>query len=119
MSIVYVVGLGPGAGEQMTAQARQALEQCPVIAGYTVYIDLIRGEFPEKQFLMTPMRKEAERCKMALEPVSYTHLTGGRWEKSRRDHRVVSRAFIRAVITGSGITESESPNRSARRIEII
>lgn len=67
MSIVYVVGLGPGAGEQMTAQARQALEQCPVIAGYTVYIDLIRGEFPEKQFLMTPMRKEAERCKMALE----------------------------------------------------
>ena len=67
MSIVYVVGLGPGAGEQMTAQARQALEQCPVIAGYTVYIDLIREEFPEKQFLMTPMRKEAERCKMALE----------------------------------------------------
>ena len=67
MSIVYVVGLGPGAGEQMTAQARQALEQCSVIAGYTVYIDLIREEFPEKQFLMTPMRKEAERCKMALE----------------------------------------------------
>lgn len=67
MSIVYVVGLGPGAGAQMTAQARQALEQCPVIAGYTVYIDLIREEFPEKQFLMTPMRKEAERCKMALE----------------------------------------------------
>ena len=45
MSIVYVVGLGPGAGEQMTAQARQALEQCSVIAGYTVYIDLIREEF--------------------------------------------------------------------------
>ena len=67
MSIVYVVGLGPGAGAQMTAQARQALEQCSVIAGYTVYIDLIREEFPEKQFLMTPMRKEAERCKMALE----------------------------------------------------
>lgn len=67
MSIVYVVGLGPGAGMQMTAQARQVLEQCPVIAGYTVYIDLIREEFPQKQFLMTPMRKEAERCKMALE----------------------------------------------------
>ena len=67
MSIVYVVGLGPGAGIQMTEQARKALEHCTVIAGYTVYIDLIREEFPQKQFLTTPMRKEAERCKMALE----------------------------------------------------
>ncbi len=67
MSTVYVVGLGPGAGMQMTEQARRVLEECPVIAGYTVYIDLIREEFPGKQFLMTPMRKETERCKMALE----------------------------------------------------
>lgn len=67
MSTVYVVGLGPGAGIQMTEQARRVLEECPVIAGYTVYIDLIREEFPGKQFLMTPMRKETERCKMALE----------------------------------------------------
>lgn len=67
MSTVYVVGLGPGAGMQMTEQARRVLEECPVIAGYTVYIDLIREEFPGKQFLMTPMRKETERCKMTLE----------------------------------------------------
>ena len=67
MSTVYVVGLGPGAGIQMTEQARRVLEECPVSAGYTVYIDLIREEFPGKQFLMTPMRKETERCKMALE----------------------------------------------------
>ncbi len=67
MSTVYVVGLGPGAGRQMTEEAYRVLEACSVIAGYTVYIDLIRKEFPEKQFLTTPMRKETERCKMALE----------------------------------------------------
>lgn len=67
MNKVYVTGLGPGAGGQMTAQARQALEQCAVIVGYTVYIELIREEYPEKQYLMTPMRQETERCRMAFE----------------------------------------------------
>lgn len=67
MSRVYVVGLGPGAGKQMTAQAQQVLECCPVIVGYPVYIELIRNDFPEKQYLTTPMRQEAERCRMALE----------------------------------------------------
>ena len=38
MSTVYVVGLGPGAGEQMTVRAEKILEACPVILGYTVYI---------------------------------------------------------------------------------
>ena len=51
MSTVYVVGLGPGAGEQMTVRAEKILEACPVILGYTVYIDLVRAvpgkEVPE------------------------------------------------------------------------
>lgn len=67
MSRVYAVGLGPGAGEQMTAQAREVLERCPVIIGYTVYVDLIRDEFPEKIYLTTPMRQESDRCRMAFE----------------------------------------------------
>ena len=66
MSKIYVTGLGPGASDQMTIQAGKALEKCPVIIGYTVYIDLIREEFPDKTFLSTPMRKEAERCRMAF-----------------------------------------------------
>lgn len=66
MSKIYVTGLGPGAGAQMTVQARQVLAHCPVIVGYTVYIDLIREEFPEKIYLTTPMRQEAERCRMAF-----------------------------------------------------
>ena len=69
MNKIYVVGLGPGAGDQMTVQAKKVLDACPVIIGYTVYIDLVRPLFPEKQFLSTPMRKEADRCKMAFEEV--------------------------------------------------
>lgn len=66
MSKIYVTGLGPGAADQMTIQAKKVLEKCPVIIGYTVYIDLIREEFPDKIFLSTPMRREAERCRMAF-----------------------------------------------------
>ena len=66
MSKIYVTGLGPGAADQMTIRARKVLEKCPVIIGYTVYIDLIREQFPDKTFLSTPMRKEADRCRMAF-----------------------------------------------------
>lgn len=66
MSRIYVTGLGPGAGDQMTVKARKVLEHCPVIIGYTVYIDLIRESFKDKVFLSTPMRQEAERCRMAF-----------------------------------------------------
>lgn len=67
MSKIYVTGLGPGAADQMTIRAKKVLEKCPVIIGYTVYIDLIREEFPDKIFLSTPMRREADRCRMAFE----------------------------------------------------
>ena len=58
MQKVYVVGLGPGGVEQMTARAKNTLEKCDVIAGYHVYIDLIKNDFPGKEFLTTGMRKE-------------------------------------------------------------
>lgn len=45
MQKVYVVGLGPGGVEQMTARAKNTLEKCDVIAGYHVYIDLIKKRF--------------------------------------------------------------------------
>ena len=66
-NLVYVIGMGPGSFEQMTFEARKALEQSDVIVGYTVYVDLLREHFPEKQFLTTPMRQEVERCRMAFE----------------------------------------------------
>lgn len=64
---IWVVGIGPGGPEQMTLQAREALAACDTIVGYTVYVELVKGWFPEKRFLTTPMRQEAKRCRMAFE----------------------------------------------------
>lgn len=64
---IYVVGLGPGGKNQMTPQALAALEESDVIAGYDVYIDLIRDQFNHKKLLSTPMRKESDRCHMAIQ----------------------------------------------------
>jgi precorrin-3B C17-methyltransferase len=64
---IYVVGIGPGEYEQMTIRAAKALENCDVIIGYTVYVDLVREHFPGKEFLTTPMTREVERCELAFE----------------------------------------------------
>jgi precorrin-3B C17-methyltransferase len=64
---VYVVGLGPGGVEQMTKRAQETLAACDVIAGYNVYVDLIKDDYKDKEFLSTGMRKEVERCKLAIE----------------------------------------------------
>lgn len=66
---LYIIGLGPGAGLDMTARARAAVEECDLLAGYTVYIDLLKADYPEKEVLTTPMRKEVERCRAAIEAV--------------------------------------------------
>ncbi len=66
MPKLYVVGLGPGGVEQMTKRACDALAACDVIAGYHVYIRLIKDDFPDKEFLTTGMRREVDRCRLAL-----------------------------------------------------
>ena len=67
MTKVYAVGLGPGGKEMMTEEAISAIEMSDVICGYTVYVDLITSMFPEKETFTTPMKKEIDRCKWALE----------------------------------------------------
>lgn len=64
---LYVVGIGPGEYEQMTLKAVRVLESSQLIVGYTVYIDLIRPHFPDKEMMATPMMKEVERCRIALQ----------------------------------------------------
>ncbi len=65
-NLVYVVGIGPGSEGMMTQQARRILENCDVIIGYTVYVELLRKIFPQKEYQTTPMRREEERCRMAF-----------------------------------------------------
>ncbi len=64
---LYVVGIGPGSFENMTVRAVNALKECDVIAGYTVYCDLVRPHFPDKDYISTPMMGEEKRVKMALD----------------------------------------------------
>lgn len=63
---IYIVGMGPGREEMMTAEARRALEQSEVIIGYTLYLKLLGPDFQEKELLSTPMRGEEERCRLCF-----------------------------------------------------
>jgi precorrin-3B C17-methyltransferase len=61
-----VVGIGPGSYEEMTIRAAKVLSSCQLIVGYTVYNDLVRPHFPDKEYYETPMTEEVERCRYAL-----------------------------------------------------
>ncbi len=67
MNKLFVVGIGPGNYENMTVRADEALKSSDAIIGYHVYVDLVRERYPEKEYLTTPMTREAERCRIALE----------------------------------------------------
>lgn len=64
---IFIVGIGPGSMEMMTGQAMRVLKESDIIVGYPVYLELLKKRFGEKEMLSTPMRKEAERCRMAYE----------------------------------------------------
>ena len=67
MNKIYVVGIGPGGCDQMTGIAMNALKDSDTIIGYTVYVDLVKDTFPDKEYLTTPMKKEVDRCVLAFE----------------------------------------------------
>lgn len=67
MSIVYVVGMGPGGSRDMTLACRAALERAEVLVGYTKYIALVSPLFPGKETVTTPMKRETDRCRAALD----------------------------------------------------
>ena len=67
MKKIYVVGIGPGDVLMMTAQAKQVLDECDVIVGYSVYLELLGSEYSDKEFISTPMRQEIKRCELCFE----------------------------------------------------
>jgi precorrin-3B C17-methyltransferase len=64
---LYVVGIGPGDNKYLSGEARAALASADVIAGYPLYLELIKELAAGKECFSTPMRKEKERCVFALE----------------------------------------------------
>ena len=69
MAKLYVIGIGPGAVENMTIKAYNAIKKSEIIVGYGFYIDLIKDMVKGKVILSTGMRGEIERCGMAVEKV--------------------------------------------------
>ena len=52
---IYVVGIGAGSADGMTFEARNVLEKAGVIVGYTVYAELVKKLFPEKEYFVSAM----------------------------------------------------------------
>lgn len=67
MKRLYLVGIGPGDKSFFTTQAMRALEEAEVLCGYSGYLELIQDVFPEKERITTPMTREIERCRLALQ----------------------------------------------------
>ena len=51
----------------MTHRAAQVIESADVVTGYTTYVEMLKGIFPDKNYLSTPMKREVDRCRMAIE----------------------------------------------------
>lgn len=66
MKQLMIVGLGPGAGLDLTGRAEQALREAEVVVGYTAYVDLVRAMLPHQELISTGMRQEPDRCRLAL-----------------------------------------------------
>lgn len=67
MGKLYAVGFGPGGYEHMTAKAIDVIKNADVITGYTTYVEMLKKFFPDKEYVATPMTKEMDRCRMAVD----------------------------------------------------
>ncbi len=65
--MLYIVGIGSGSPDGMTGEAANAINKSALIVGYTVYCELLRPVFPDKNYWTTGMRQEKERVIFALE----------------------------------------------------
>ncbi len=61
-----IVGLGPGAPEDLTERARQALASADTVVGYNSYLDQIRPWLGPKTYHSSPIGDEIERCELAI-----------------------------------------------------
>ena len=63
-----LVGTGPGALEQMTLAAQEAIRSAEIVIGYTLYLELLRPLIPAGVELITsPIGQEVQRAQHAVE----------------------------------------------------
>ncbi|MDI6709878.1 MAG: precorrin-3B C(17)-methyltransferase [Thermoanaerobacterales bacterium] len=61
-----VAGIGPGDAGHLTPAARAALSAAEVVAGYPLYLDLVREHLAGKELIKSGMRREVERVREAI-----------------------------------------------------
>ncbi len=64
---VYSIGIGPGNGEYLTPQAKQAINEAEVLVGYGPYFNYIEELVGSKETISTGMKKERERAEAAIQ----------------------------------------------------
>ncbi len=64
---IYIVGLGPGDRDYFSYRAVQAIKEADVIAGYGMYVDLVKDLVEDKEVISKGMKKEIERANLAIE----------------------------------------------------
>lgn len=62
-----VVGIGPGAPEQMTAAAREAITSAQAVVGYRTYLELLGPLLAGKEVIAGHMTAEIARAREAIE----------------------------------------------------
>jgi precorrin-3B C17-methyltransferase len=65
--MLSIVGFGCGSYENMTIEAKNALENADLIVGFSTYVKLLMPYFKEKEFFSTEMMQEKQRCAYAIE----------------------------------------------------
>ena len=64
---LFLIGFGPGAHDQLTLRARQAIAESEVVIGYTTYIKLIAEMLAGKEVIRKGMTEELDRATEAIE----------------------------------------------------
>lgn len=64
---IYIVGLGPGDRDHFSYRAVQAIEESDVVAGYGMYVDLVKDLLEGKEVISKGMKREIERANLAIE----------------------------------------------------
>jgi precorrin-3B C17-methyltransferase len=62
-----VVGTGPGALDQLSRAAAEAIQSADTVVGYHTYLNLLGPLIQGKMIISSGMRKEAERCRAAID----------------------------------------------------
>ncbi len=65
--ILYIVGVGPGDGANMTFRAKEAIAESDTIVGYETYVNLVQDLISGKDVYRYAMTQEVERAKQCID----------------------------------------------------